>query len=89
MSETIEIKRKVLCARHGHPPVVSLCFGYVHCARCEAQIGDRLGGVFDTSNYCVVGHDCEVCRGVWKKLTPKQRELTPNPFKKAKEVANV
>lgn len=74
------MQRRVQCARYGHPPVVTMFFGYVYCARCEAQIGDTLAGVFDTSRVCVVGHDCDVCREVWNSLTREQRKLTPDPF---------
>lgn len=80
--DSIEVRRAIECVRHGHPPVISLGFmGYVYCARCEAHIGDRLAGVFDMTDKCIVGHDCDVCRKVWNDLTPDQRRLTPNPFK--------
>ncbi len=36
--------RATLCAWIGHSRAFTYCFGYVHCARCEAQVGDCLGG---------------------------------------------
>lgn len=57
-----ETARAVVCACIGHSKIVSLFFGYVSCARCEAQIGDTLAGVYDTSDKVVMGHDCDICR---------------------------
>jgi hypothetical protein len=74
--------KAALCATHGHPPVVTTFFGYVYCARCGAQIGDRLGGVFDLSKHAVIGHKmedgsaCAECANVIASLTPEQRLLT-------------
>ena len=40
---------KTVCAWMGHSfQVVETCFGYIHCGRCGEQIGDALGGVYDT-----------------------------------------
>ena len=73
----LEIRRRVLCAKHGCPPVVVTCFGQVTCARCGAIVGDTLMGSFDMSYVAVVDHDCEKCRAVWAAMTAQQQQLTP------------
>lgn len=68
---------KILCAVFGHPPVVTTCFGYINCARCGEQLGDSLGGGRSVgSEQMIIGHDCEGCRAVEKKLRPIDRLLT-------------
>lgn len=44
MTKTLERIRAMLCAWLGHSRAFTYCFGYVYCARCEAQVGDNLGG---------------------------------------------
>lgn len=68
--------KKILCVIFGHPPVVTTCLGYVHCARCEDQVGDTLGGSTSLKMKAVVGHDCEVCRSIWRSLSFTQKLLT-------------
>lgn len=75
-------KRSVTCSLVGHSRVISMCFGYVSCARCEDQIGDTLGGSFDTSNHVVVGHRnagrvCKTCRAAYKKLDWRDKLFLP------------
>lgn len=74
---TLEQKRSIYCVMHGHSKIISMCFGYVSCARCETQIGDTLGGCFDTSDAVVVDHDCAICRKNLKNLKPKDTTLVP------------
>lgn len=81
----MEVKRAVLCARHGHPPVVDVCIGQVTCARCGAILGDTLMSTYPLDKCVVRNHDCPTCRQIWNTLTPIQRKLTPNPFKKEKQ----
>ena len=70
--------RKILCVFFGHPKIVELGFGYVHCARCEEQIGDRVAGCFDLTNYFIVGHEnCKECKVNYEKLTFWNKLLTP------------
>jgi len=38
-----EQAKAVVCALIGHSKIVNTCMGYIHCARCEAQLGDSLG----------------------------------------------
>lgn len=62
-------QRRVVCALIGHSKVISQCFGYLTCERCDEQIGDTLGGAADASANVLVGHDCPVCRKNVKTLT--------------------
>ncbi len=72
--------KAVICALVGHSRIVTQCFGYVHCARCEAQIGDTLAGAFDGKSTVILYHDCDMCRRAAKSLTWKDRLLVPDPF---------
>ena len=76
----MEKLKAVICALFGHSRIITQCFGYIHCARCEAQIGDTLAGSFDTKKCVLLYHDCETCREAAKTLTWHDRLLTPNPF---------
>lgn len=68
---------KVLCAVFGHPPVVTVCFGYINCARCGELVGDSLGGGGTVGDKrMVLNHDCEDCRAVEATLRPIDRLLT-------------
>lgn len=71
---------QIFCATFGHAKIVSLCFGYVSCARCKDQIGDCLGGVFNLSNYVLANHNCDKCQENFAKLKPKDKLLCPDPF---------
>ena len=72
--------KAIICVLLGHSRIITQCFGYIHCARCEAQIGDTLGGVFDAKTCVILYHDCETCREAAKSLTWRDRLLVPNPF---------
>jgi len=81
-----EQRNKIVCSLIGHSRIITMCFGYVHCGRCEDQIGDALAGVFGTSDYVVVGHNCPTCRKNFKALTWRDKLFAANPFpKKAKK----
>lgn len=82
MSRLTEKQNSVTCALIGHSKVVSVFWGYVHCARCGDQIGDTLGGMYSAVNNVVVGHNCPTCRENWKKLTWKDKLFIENPFVK-------
>lgn len=57
----------VICALHGHSVVDQGCFGYWHCTRCEAQVGDSLASTYNPR--VALDHDCPVCREGWAKAT--------------------
>ncbi len=75
--------KETVCAWIGHSyNIVSNYMGYKYCGRCEAQIGDSLGGYWPGENAVLIGHNCKVCRKNYKKLSWKDKFLVPNPFKK-------
>lgn len=76
-----EKARAVVCALVGHSRIQSYCFGYFNCARCEEQVGDNLGGIYDGSKSVIVGHDCPTCRANFDQLGWEHKLLTPDPFK--------
>ena len=77
-----EQRNSVVCSIIGHSKIVSLCFGYVSCGRCEKQIGDRLGGIFDVTEHVIIGHNCQKCRENFKALTWKDKLYVKDPFKR-------
>jgi hypothetical protein len=70
----------IVCQLIGHSRIVTRCFGYVHCARCENQIGDSLGGYWNGENAVVVGHNCETCRTNYEKMGWQDKLFCPDPF---------
>ena len=76
-----EKKRDVVCALVGHSGIITLCFGYVNCARCGAQIGDTLGGSSDISNCTIVGKHtrngrvCRSCKKNYQTMTWRDKYL--------------
>lgn len=75
---TQEQKARIYCVKNGHANYVFKCWGYVHCGRCGEQIGDQLGGVFDTRDLLVVGcktKGCKVCPKVKKTLSKMDKEI--------------
>lgn len=72
----------ILCVLLGHSKIQSSFWGYYYCGRCGDQVGDSLGSVYpQASTVVVIGHNCKTCRDNYKKLTLKDKLLTPNPFK--------
>jgi hypothetical protein len=78
-------RNAIVCAFLGHSKIVTYCFGYVHCARCEAKIGDTLGGATELSSNVIVEHDCPTCRANFAKLGWADKLYTPTPFPKEKK----
>ena len=77
--------KAVVCALVGHSRIQTHCFGYYYCARCEAQVGDSLGSAYSAaSTVVIVGHNCKMCRKNAKRLTWRDRMLSPKPFAKEK-----
>ena len=79
-----EQRNEIICSLIGHSHIVDGCMGYVHCGRCGAQIGDCLGGIFDLTNYVIIGHNCKECRKSYKKFTWRDKLYVADPFKKGK-----
>lgn len=85
---TIEQRRKIYCATHGHTPIRDYCFGYHHCARCGEMLGDSLGGAYRDDAAVYPSHlgknikGCN-CAANAKKLTARDLNLVPPKFVKA------
>lgn len=70
----------MICIWIGHSNIVSNYFGYKYCGRCEAQVGDSLGGYWDGKDAVLIGHKCKVCKKNYKKMGWKDKLFVPNPF---------
>lgn len=66
---------EIYCVKYGHANYIWTCFGYVQCGRCGRQIGDRLAGIFDTTNTIVIGHKCKKCNTLKKKLSVLDKKI--------------
>jgi hypothetical protein len=77
VKDSIEVRRKIYCARHGHSNVIGNCFGYISCGRCGDQIGDTLAGCYSNDKAVLVGHFCKTCTENAKKLTKHDLALLP------------
>lgn len=66
-------RKEIICTLIGHSRIVSLCFDYVTCARCDKQIGDSLAGIFDLTDKVIVGHACKTCDANRETLTWKDK----------------
>ena len=75
-----ETRNDVVCSLLGHSSIQKTSFGYYYCARCDEQIGDTIGGIYDSSDVVVVGHDCPVCRTNYEKLDWRHKIFAPDPF---------
>jgi len=69
----------IICAALGHSKIVTSCFGYICCARCDTQLGDTLGGCYSIRDIVIVGHACDTCRTNYAKLSWKDKIFTINP----------
>jgi len=72
----------IICEMIGHSRIISMCWGYVHCGRCDQQIGDTLAGIYNLEGYVIIGHNCKACKKNYKKLTWRDKLLVSNPLKK-------
>jgi hypothetical protein len=73
--------KKILCVFIGHSNIEDVFWGYHTCGRCGEQLGDSLGGAYQNNRAVIIGHNCGTCRKNYKKLTWRDKLLTPNPFK--------
>lgn len=77
-----EKRNAIVCAMLGHSRIQSTCFGYYHCGRCDAQVGDSLGSMYPGAEKAVViGHNCKTCRANFKELGWQHKLYAPDPFK--------
>ena len=76
-----EQKRDVVCALLGHSRIQTHCLGYFYCGRCDAQVGDNLGGVYlDAEKVVIVGHKCKTCEANYSKCDWRDKFMAPDPF---------
>ncbi|MCA9936544.1 MAG: hypothetical protein H6662_15455 [Ardenticatenaceae bacterium] len=79
--DSTEQRNSVVCALIGHSRIQTTCFGYYYCARCGAQLGDALGGVYyGAETAVIVGHKCETCLKNAETLTWQDTLFCPDPF---------
>ena len=71
----LQQKAQIYCVKYGHADYVWNCFGYVHCGRCGDQVGDRLASIFDTTDKIWVGHKCQTCNKLRKKLSLLDKKI--------------
>lgn len=76
-----ETANNVVCALIGHSKIQSHCFGYWYCGRCNDQVGDSLGGVYNSEHVVLIGHNCAICQKNFNKLSWKDTYRAPDPFK--------
>ena len=75
--------KRVFCALFGHSNIQTSFWGYFNCGRCGFQVGDSLASSYpQATKVVIIRHNCQKCRDNYKKLTWKDKILTPNPFKK-------
>ena len=79
---SVEQEAQIYCIKNGHADYISMCFGYVHCGRCNEQIGDTLAGIYDTTNKMLIGHKCKKCSEVKSKLNKLDKKIV-NRLEKA------
>jgi len=73
--------RLLICSLLNHSNIEDVTWGYHNCARCGERRGDSFIGGYRNAQNVVVGHDCDVCKENYKKLSWKDKLLTPYPFK--------
>lgn len=75
--------KEVVCSLIGHSNIETTCFGYHYCGRCDAQVGDTLGGAYENSKQVLVGHlqNCATCTENYRKLSWRDKFMAPDPLK--------
>ncbi len=74
-------KKQLICSLIGHSKIQTYLFGYYYCARCDEQVGDRLGSIYpDATNVVLVGHKCPTCKANYKNLTWKDKIFCLDQF---------
>ena len=76
----MEKLKAIWCVFFGHSKIVTTCFGYVSCTRCDTQLGDTLGAVFPMQTHVIVGHDCDKCHKNYDNLKWHDKIFCPYPL---------
>ena len=80
----VETRNGVVCSLIGHSRIQTACFGYFHCARCGAQVGDTLASSYEGAKTAVVvGHKCIACVANYQACTWRDKIFAPDPFAEA------
>lgn len=72
---------KVICATFGHSNIQHHCFGYFYCSRCNEQVGDSLGSVYNADKVVLMDHNCSLCQRNYKLSSIINRLFVENPFR--------
>jgi hypothetical protein len=82
MGDSIEVKRRIYCVRHGHSRVVDQ-FWMIHCcARCGEEVGDLFSGFYSGKTAVAVDHNCDICKENAKTLTKTDLAMLPEKARK-------
>lgn len=77
-------RRGIVCQLIGHSKIISMCYSYVYCGRCNDQLGDNLGSIYDLEDKVIVGCNCDKCRKNYEKLDWTDTFMVQNPFTEEK-----
>lgn len=78
-------RNEIVCSLIGHSRISSFFMGYRHCGRCEALLGDSLGGIDPAiTDAVIIGHNCDTCQANYAKCDWRDKLYVPNPFKEEK-----
>ena len=82
LGEITDVQRNdIACALIGHSHILTHSFGYWYCARCGAQVGDSIGGIYRPPDDAVlVGHNCEQCHANYDAMGWEHKLFCPDPF---------
>lgn len=83
-----ETAQAIVCALVGHSKIQETYFGEWTCGRCGEVVGDSLGGAYQAEDVVIIRHDCDKCFENYKKLTWRDKLLTPYPFTTKSKNAN-
>jgi ribosomal protein L37AE/L43A len=76
-----DTQKAMVCALVGHSLVSRYCFGYINCARCDAQTADTLMMGAVGTKRVIVGHNCETCQANYKAMDWRDKFLVDvDPF---------
>ncbi len=73
----MEKLRAIACALFGHSRIHKYFFGYHHCIRCGALLGDSLAGAYNDKLAVYLHEGCERCQENVKTLRWRDRVLVP------------
>lgn len=69
--------KHIICALFRHSVITKICFGYQHCGRCDALLGDTIAGAFSVTVGLSCG--CEECQSAYASLGLVDKFLVPKP----------